>query len=321
LRGQYALGRFDVLRAEQLFKEAIARDGKFARAYAYLSLTYSEVPVLGIASLDSSLALAQESAHTALGLDSALMEAYVAESIIFSAEMRLADALKPLVHALQLDSSNVDVLSSYAMALAQVGRVDEALVQGKRARDRDPLSPTAVGVLGYLFATTGQYDSAMVQVSQASDLDPQNGLPLRQLGFFNVFAGKPERAVAFFAKAFALNPRTFGGRSNLVFGYAAAGDRREALRQRALLQRELGGNSRNYQDLLAHLAFGEFDMAMGALERGVANREPLFSNLSLPCDALFDPLKRNPRFVALMRQIGAVACPPRGAWYRALSPQ
>jgi hypothetical protein len=106
----------------------------------------------------------------------------------------------------------------------------------------------------------------------------------------------------------------FGGRSNLVIGYAAAGRWKDALRQRALLEHEINANSPNYQPMLAHLALGEYDAAMTSLERGVAAHEPLLGLLSIPCDPLFDPLQSNPRFAAVLKRIGGKACPVTTKW-------
>jgi hypothetical protein len=53
---------------------------------------------------------------------------------------------------------------------------------------------------------------------------------------------------------------------------------------------------------------------MTSLERGVAAREQYLGVISIPCDPLFDPLKSNARFDALMRRIGARACRPNIPW-------
>ncbi|HMA22696.1 MAG TPA: hypothetical protein VKP00_01850, partial [Gemmatimonadaceae bacterium] len=114
--------------------------------------------------------------------------------------------------------------------------------------------------------------------------------------------------------AFKLDSVTFGGRSNLILGYAAAGRWDDAARERTLLDRERRGTSINFEQTIAHIAFGEYDAAMTAFERSVAAREPLLWINSLPCDPIFDPLKSNPRFTNLMQRLGARACPARLAW-------
>jgi len=314
LRGRYAFARFDFVRAVEALRSAVARDPRFARAHALLAMAYANTPTLGVASVDSMNALARASAERALTLDSTVVEAYLAESYLLTAEMRWADAVKPVEKALRMDSTNSEVLFTYASSLSFVGRIAEALAQARRARDRDPLSQTAVGFLAYVLQMSGQYDAALATARVARDLDASNVLMHQSLGFLFSFSGMPDSAVAAFETAFKLNPNVWGGRSNLVFGYAVAGRWSDAARQRPLLERDPPGNSPHYPRMVVDLAYGDYDAAMMALERGVAAREPLFGVLTLACDPLLDPLKSNPRFTALMQRLGARACPATTRW-------
>jgi hypothetical protein len=49
--------------------------------------------------------------------------------------------------------------------------------------------------------------------------------------------------------------------------------------------------------------------ALAALERTVEQRHMLVTEVSLPCDPLFDPLKSDPRFGELLRSAGMRICP------------
>ena len=284
-------------------------------------MTYANSPLLGVASIDSMNALARSEAAKALALDSNVAEAYVAQSFILTNEMRLADAVGALEKAAMIDSSNADILSNYGLALSQIGRVEDALVQGRRGRERDPLSPTAVGIFSNILAQSRQYDAAIATLKAALDLDPTNVLMHQGLGFMFAFNGMRDSAVRAFETAFRLDSTVWGGRSNLVFGYAVAGRWTDATRQRTLLAREPGGTSPNYRRMILGLAYGDFGGAMTALERGVGAREPLFGTFSIPCDPLFDPLKSNPRFSVVMQRLGARACPATGKWPIATSPR
>jgi tetratricopeptide (TPR) repeat protein len=241
----------------------------------FLAMTQANVPVLGVASLDSSLAVARATAERALANDSTVVEASIAESFALASDMRLADAIRPLEKALRIDSTNVDLLLAEALALAQVGRVEDGLGYALRARERDPLYVAAVGITAYLLEMVGRYDDAIAAARAAIELDPNSAIGRRGLGFTYVFAGKPDSAVAQLETALALDSTAFGARANLVFGYAAAGRWADAARQRLLAEREgERSNSANYYRVLVALAFGEDAAAMAAFERGVSDREP-----------------------------------------------
>jgi serine/threonine-protein kinase len=314
LRGRYASDRLDFGRAIELLREATRRDPRFARAFAYLAIAYANSPTLGTTSVDSLNRLARTSADQALSLDRNVAEAYVAEAFILGNEGDLAGMIKPFEKAVMLDSGNADILAPYAITLAQVGRVSDGLSVARRARDADPLSNQALGILGYLMFLTGDVNGAISQERAALDVDPKNVLLYQSLGFQFAFAGKPDSSVAAFETAFTLDSTLWGRRSNLVFGYAVAGRWNDADRQRDLMGREPPGNSPDWHRMIAALAYGKYDDAMTALERGWADRQPLFYITSLPCDPLFDPLKKDPRFTALMSRIGARICAATMKW-------
>ena len=73
--------------------------------------------------------------------------------------------------------------------------------------------------------------------------------------------------------------------------------------------------------MIVNLAYGDYNAAMTALERGVAEREPLFGVPSIPCDPVFDPLKTNPRFEKLMRRLEVRTCPATTKWPIARPPR
>jgi eukaryotic-like serine/threonine-protein kinase len=313
LRGRYAFDRFDFPRAAALFQAAVARDPRFARAHAFLAMTYSNGPLLGVGSRDSADALARASIDRALALDPRVVEAYLAQSNVLANEMRVAESVKPLAIAFSIDSTDPNVLGTYGFGLGQMGRVHDGLALARRGADRDPLSVTAVGIFAYLLASSGQYAEAIRQANKVLELDPTSVLTLQELGFLYALTGHPDSSVAAFQRAFQSDSMFFG-RSTLVFGYAAAGRWKDADRERALVDRDRNGNSPHYQQMIVHLAYGEYADAMTSLERGVATFEPRYSSSSIACDPIYDPLKSNPRFASLMLRIGAVACPASASW-------
>jgi TolB-like protein/Flp pilus assembly protein TadD len=314
LQGRHLYDRLEFPRAAELFQRAVARDSTFARAHAYLAMTYGNLPVVANVSLDSVFSLAHASANRALALDSNAVEAYVAESYILAGSMRFDAALRPLQRALAVDSTSIDALFAYALTLSQVGRAAEGLAPARRAYELDPLSQTANGIRAYVLEMNHQTDSAIAISRGAVELGPKNVLPRQALAFALAFAGQPDSANAEFKTAFQSDSTAFNGRANLVFADALVGRWDEAARERALVMRDSSGASPGYRRLLVDVSFGDYAAAMTELERGVERREQLLGVYSIPCDPVFDPLKSNPRFEPLMRRIGARTCPPTYKW-------
>jgi hypothetical protein len=228
--------------------------------------------------------------------------------------MRFLDARLGFSKAFTLDSTNTDVVWPYGAILYQVGDVDGGLAVLRRGRERDPLSTTIIGLVGYGLTMRRQYDSALVLTRLAADLQPNDPVVHQALGFLHAWKHTPDSAVAEFESLFRRDSISFGGRSNLVFGYAAAGRWRDADRERAIIERHPEGNSPNYLRMVVHLVYGQYDAAMTDMERGIAEHETQFGVPSLPCDGMFDPLKSQPRYQQLMRRLGLRACPAKGNW-------
>jgi serine/threonine-protein kinase len=312
LRGRAAYDRLQFPRAVFFFRDALARDPEFARAEGYLAMSYANEPVLDVGPIDSVNDLARAAAARALAIDSAVVEAYIAESFVLLSEMRFGDALAPLGRAMEIDSTNATLLTAYGVALVQAGRLDEGRRLARQAVERDPLSAQAVGVYSYILGVAGESKEAIAQMRTALELDPRNVLEYRVLGYEFAFARMPDSAVAAFEAGMRLDSVAFSGRSSLLFGYAVAGRWSDVDRQRARLEREPW--EPNYSRMVAELVEGDTVAAMTSLEHGIAARDQYLGIISIPCDPLFDPLKANRRFAALMERIGAHACPTTLAW-------
>jgi hypothetical protein len=63
--------------------------------------------------------------------------------------------------------------------------------------------------------------------------------------------------------------------------------------------------------MMAAMAFGDRAATMDALEREIASLE-LRTNPG--CNPVYESLKTEPRFLALMKRFGIAVCAPRGSW-------
>jgi serine/threonine-protein kinase len=320
LKGEYHRRRYQLDKAIPLLREAVARDSGFARAYASLAAAYATLPALGFGSPDSARLLAAANVAHALALDSTVVRTHIAKSALFLLDLRFREAESAARRAVALDPGEPEAYVVLSWALGVLGKVDESLKAAERARDLDPLSTDALIGIHYAHYMAHRYRASVDAGQQTIALDPKgtNGLLIVALDY--AFLGKRDSAAAYIDSSLAIDPKSFGSRGIAAFVYAASGRWDDAARQRPLAEQD-GGNSPNFVTMQMDIVFGELDAAMAAAERGIRAREPLFSWLYVACDPMYDPLKTKPRFVALLKELGATPCAPEPRWPITLPPK
>ncbi|HVT40179.1 MAG TPA: protein kinase [Gemmatimonadaceae bacterium] len=316
MRATYESNRSNWDRTIEFLKAAVTKDPMFTRAYALLVTEYALHPVTGFGSRDSALALARQSLTRAVALDSTLLEVYLAKAWIQTIEWKFSDAELTLARAVGANPGSAIAHRDRNAALGHLGREEEALAEARRSKELDPLDVITLGNLQYTLFVLRDYRAAINEAPGILQLVAGEGAitAYQALGTAYLFMGKSDSATAAFEQAAQINPRLYGGRILLVLGYAAAGRWKDAREQRAFLERETGGNSPNLQRAVVHEAFGQLDSAMVDLERAVDAKEPLFFWWWVNCDPIFDPLKKDQRFGALMNRVGVSVCPAAGRW-------
>jgi serine/threonine-protein kinase len=311
LKGRHATDPDKTIR---FYQNAVARDPRFARAYGALAAAYATQTLPGLLSRDSALALANESLRKAEAIDSTLVEVLGAKAAIDFLNLQYTKAVVDGAKVVASDSTNPAVHLGYGTVLGALGRIDEALAEVRRARALDPLSEGALIDEQYYLLCLRRFRDAVDLTKQITELDTAAAPAYENEGEAYVFLGKPDSALTAFKQAFAVAKGAYGARGSLIFGYAAAGRWADVERERQLAKHDPPGNSPYLAKAFDEALSGRIDVAMTALEKSVANREPSLGSMSLSCDPLVDPLKASPRFAPLMQRLGIRICPALGTW-------
>lgn len=304
LRGRYYWSRrtaADMNAAIRHFEQAIALDPNYARAYAGLADSYAMLAAYRLAPPDEVIPKARAAALKALELDEQLPEAHTSLAVIAQNYDRdWATAEREYRRAIELDPNYATAHHWYAEFLAVQGRFDEAFAEIERARQLDPLSLIIGADRGAILYYDRQYDRSIEQFRAVLERDP--GFPRAHFVVFPcVEKGDFDEAMAYINRWKREEDRT----SNLMLltmVYARSGRRAQA--QRAL--RELEEMSRHQEPdpvslAEAYVALDRKQEAFASLQQAYA--EHAASLINLKVSPYYDPLRSDPRFQELLRQM------------------
>jgi TolB-like protein/Tfp pilus assembly protein PilF len=308
----YLKGRFfwdkrtaaDLQMAIQYFNQAIAKDPKYALAYAGLADAYVLLPQYGVASATDSFPQAERAAKKALELDDTLAEAHTSFGrILFFHDLDFGGSTREFERAIALNPNYATAHHWYGVGpLMSLGEFDRAIAELKRAQQLDPLSLIINTDLGAVFFTARRYDDAIAQLRKTIEMDPRFYYAHWNLGEALELKGHLREAFAEYKKAAELNddPLVLG---LMAQAYAKLGQRDEALKMLDQLQQLATRRYvANYIFALVDIALGEKDKAIEWLERAYRDRTgPDISSLKV--DPMLDPLRGEPRFGQLVAKV------------------
>jgi serine/threonine-protein kinase len=291
--------------AVKLLEEAVARDPGFARAWAALADANLAAPVYSGAAPSVAWPRARDAIHRALALDSKLAEAHTALAYgTMLYEWDWATAESEFERAIASNASYATAHHWYADFLAGRGRLDEALREMQRARDLDPLSPIINVELAWILGMVRRGDEALEQVSQVVRADPGFAHGYLVLGLVREGRGEHADAIEALEKALALGGFHSIAHGALICAHAANGGRPVAERLHAELEaRATREHVAPFAFALAHTGLGDHSAAFDWLEKGIAERDELLAENFF--DPLFDPLREDARYAAVVQRLGA----------------
>lgn len=305
----YLLGRHYQLQATraslgkalEAFQQAIALDPSYALAYTGVAEYYAAASAQYLPP-SQAIPKARIAAETALRLDDTLPEGHFVMARVHFYDWKWVEAEREIKRTLALYPNHELAHSFYVNILLPQKRFDEALREARLAKKLNPLAEQASISLGAVFLFMRQYDEALQHFRDALELSQNNGVRRALLGRALVPQGKYVEAIAEFRQAFETDPQpTY--RAWLAYGYARAGQREEALK----LLRELEAQAR--RERVSPIYFARIYAGLGEKEKALDWLQKTFDEhsdhiLIVGQEPVYDPLRAEPRFQAILRGIG-----------------
>src|SRR6266404_5064426 len=251
-----------------------------------------------------SLQKAKTAAEQGLEIDKDLAEAHVSLGYIsFTYEGDWPAAGKHFEQALTLNPAYSRAHTFYAFYLSSLGRSEEALEVAKRALDLDPASPAVSHSLAVQLYLARKFDRAIEQAHDTLEMDANFAISYAMLGEVYLAKGMYREGLPALEKYSTLSRRSATSLAFLGYSHARLGERKEALR---MIEELKAASQQSFVPALfvalVYAGLEDKDQAFIWLEKA---HEERFNRLAyLKVEALWDPLRSDPRFADLLRRVG-----------------
>jgi DNA-binding winged helix-turn-helix (wHTH) protein/TolB-like protein len=302
--GRYQLERRDpdgVERAKRFFREAIARDPRFALAITGLSEacalsgTFAMVPPI------QAFEEARVAAQQALAIQPTLPAALTALGHVLTQRDRDWRGGRDLYEqALRLAPNAAWSHAWLALNLVQSSSPTAAIDHISRAQRLEPSAIPFSALSGFLHYLAREFDAARRELGTLVESIPSAVLPRHFLARVLLTQGDAPAVVRLLE---GRNDTAPGSYSTLGRAYAMTGNVTAARAEIARVEAEgRKGFGVGYDLALLHLALGEKEQALAALERGVDDCSQMQGYINV--DPALDPIRDEPQVRAIARRIG-----------------
>lgn len=305
--GRFFLNKFsqpDTATAIEHFNAAIKEDPNCAAAYAGLADAYNQLAMVFIAGKPPTNVrlLAIRAATRAIQLDPTLAEAHAALGYTTLHELDWAQAERALNRAIELNRRYARAHMTYASYLAAQRRFKDAIAEAQEAVDIEPASLRVRQVFGWMLYFDRQYDAAIRELQTIVQMDRTFALAQFHLGEVLLVAGRFDEAIATLQRVVDETEQAPAPLGLLAMAYA--GDHQLEEAQHILADLEKRSTKETVPPgalLLAYIAVGDKQRAIDMLEQGYAERDNY--EIWIDADPLMDPLRDEPRYKAVCRQV------------------
>jgi TolB-like protein/tetratricopeptide (TPR) repeat protein len=290
-------GPSDLPSAIAAYTDAVRLDPNYALAFAGRSLALTIYTAETGVTIREGFEKAESDARRAIALAPGLAQAHAALAYVSEqGTLDFARAREENERALALAPGNVEVLNAGAQFAARMGDFDAAIAAARRAVVLDPLGRISHSILGRAFYLARRYKEAEAAFATVIHLNP-NYTPSygeRGLAFYELGDLEDARASCEIKRDFWLSQQC------LAVVYDKLGRDADAEAEVAKIKAALG-DAEAYQYAATYAQWGNYPRALDWLDNAMRLRDS--GLVQLKTDPLMDPLRQEPRFRAIERDL------------------
>lgn len=306
LRGRYFWTKYSkewVLKAIEVFKQAITIDSNYALAYCGLADAYFRLSNVHFPPREV-LPKAKEAALRAVEIDPELAEAHASLGLVkvyYDHDWNGAEY--EFRKAVRLNPDLVLAHQRFGSYLTFMGHFEESIRHYETALEIDPFSLQINMNLATTYFLRGEYDRAIRHLTKTTELEPNYMPTLFVLGCVYIQQGRLEEAIEQFQAIYKQDEEAYLAMGFMGYAHALAGQQAEAETLLNVLQ-EISERKyvSPYSMLVIHIGLGPEERVFELLEQLYEERNDWLVWLKVSPE--LRTVRNHPRFKSLLRRVG-----------------
>jgi TolB-like protein/tRNA A-37 threonylcarbamoyl transferase component Bud32/Tfp pilus assembly protein PilF len=283
------------------YELAIERDSLSAEAWVGIAQVWGGRAQQGLISGAEANQMAEQALARARELDPSLsgVQRELAGRLVWS-DWNWSAGEDAFVRALAADPTDSRTRGTYSHLLLYLNRDEEALRQAEQAAQLDPFNTLVQGVYAMALNSLRRYEEAEAALLPVLAREPQAPIILTTLRTTYHLMGRFEDAMEMWRASYAADPEALEAleRGYQTRGYSAALQAVADL----FVERSVSTYVRPWLIGTLYMRAGMGDAAIGYLEQAFEEHDPNMPYIST--DPIFDIVRQEPRFRALMDRLG-----------------
>jgi TolB-like protein/Tfp pilus assembly protein PilF len=286
------------------FQQALEIDPEYALAHAGVADCFNLLGFYGFLPSREAWPMAKAAAMRALEIDDELGEAHSSLGFVrccYDWDPQAAE--EDFKRAIELNPGYATAYYWYAMVLLVLERFGDVVIQNEKSLEVDPLSVYAHAHFGWTQLGSRDHELAIDLLKRSLELDRNFPVAHWLLGWAYAFLSDFDDGIRHLQRALELSADHSWYLAHLGWAYGASGQTDEAREVLSKLdERRQDGYVRSLYSSVVHIGLGQTQEALDWLERAYEEHDAWM--VFLKVDQLFDPLRSEARFIALLEKVG-----------------